>query len=82
MILENEILNFLLSFLLVTMKKLSPVQRPLCVVGRLGRKKTNARRKVPSPFYFFDYCYFYRDTQREPLWRREIKKETVEVGIV
>ena len=82
MILENEILNFLLSFLLVTMKKLSSMQRPLCVVGRLGRKKKNARRKALSPFYFFDYCYFYRDTQREPLWRREIKKETVEVGIV
>ena len=23
-------------------------------------------------FYFFDYCYSYRDTQREPLRRREI----------
>ena len=23
-------------------------------------------------FFFFDYCYFYRDTQREPLWRREV----------
>ena len=22
-------------------------------------------------FYFFDYCYLYRDTQREPLRRRE-----------
>ena len=21
----------------------------------------------PRAFYFFDYCYFYRDTQREPL---------------
>ena len=23
-------------------------------------------------FFFFDYCYFYRDTQREPLSRREV----------
>ena len=29
---------------------LSPPQRPLCVVGRLGRKKKRARA-----FYFFDY---------------------------
>ena len=42
-------------------------------------------RKIKRPcgealraFYFFDYCYVYRDTLRE----REIKKETVEVGIV
>ena len=30
----------------------------------------------PSPparfSIFFDYCYFYRDTQREPLWRRDV----------
>ena len=39
-----------------------------------------ARHLVPFPsshrplraFYFFDYCYSYRDTQREPLRRREI----------
>ena len=28
----------------------------------------------PRAFYFFDYCYFYGDTQREPLRRREAKK--------
>ena len=28
----------------------------------------------PRAFYCFDYCYFYRDTQREPLRRREAKK--------
>ena len=31
----------------------------------------------PSPparfsIFFFDYCYFYRDTQREPLRRRDV----------
>ena len=71
---------------------LSPPQKPLCLVGRLGRKKKSARGTMgrgkrelrifafslfPSPparfpFFFFDYCYFYRDTQREPLWRREV----------
>ena len=70
---------------------LSPPQRPLCLVGRLGRKKKRARgarweggrenrgfspfpssHRPPRAFHFsFDYCYFYRDTQREPLWRRE-----------
>ena len=40
-------------------------------------------RMEPARFLFFsNYCYFYRDTQREPLPRREINKETVEVGIV
>ena len=70
---------------------LSPPQGPLCVMGRLGRKKKRARgsrwegerenrgfspflssHRPPRAFYFFfDYCYFYKDTQREPLWRRE-----------
>ena len=58
---------------------LSPPRRPLCVVGRLGREKKRARepRLFPLPIVpralsiFFDYCYFYRDTQREPLRRRE-----------
>ena len=68
---------------------LSPPQRPLCVVGRLGRKKKRARgarweggreNRGFSPFpiasrtlsIFFDYYYFYRDTQREPLRRRDV----------
>ena len=71
---------------------LSPPQRPLCVVGRLERKKKRARRVrwegedrsllfllliVPRALStFFDYCHFYRDTQREPLRRREIQAET------
>ena len=25
----------------------------------------------PAHFLFFDYCYFYWDTQRESLWRRD-----------
>ena len=28
--------------------------------------------RPPRAFYFFDYCYSYRDTQLEPLRRREI----------
>ena len=27
--------------------------------------------RPPRAFYFFDYCYFYRDTQREHLRGRE-----------
>ena len=32
------------------------------------------------PFYFSDYCYFYRDTQREPLRRKEGRKGRGEGG--
>ena len=49
---------------------LSPPQRPLCIVGRLGRKKKRTHRP-PCAFYFFDYWYFDGDTQREPLRRRK-----------
>ena len=54
---------------------LSPSQGPLCVVGRPGREKKRASL-FPFPIVscalsIFDYCYFYRDTQREPMRRRE-----------
>ena len=88
--------------------RLSPSQRPLCIVGRTGereKEKESARgtmgrgkkpssslpRKsgailnalygrgsrlfplpiVPARFLFFDYCYLYWGTQREPRRRRE-----------
>ena len=62
-------------------------QKPLCVERNLGIKKNwkggerwEGERVeerflplpiVPPPFLFFDYCYFYWNTQREPLQRRE-----------
>ena len=30
--------------------------------------------RAPRTIYFFYYCYFYRDTQPEPLRRRELKR--------
>ena len=35
--------------------------------------------RPPRAFYFFfsDDCYFYRDTQREPLRRRENQKNVL-----
>ena len=36
---------------------LFPPQRPLCVVGRLGREKESARPTSPRCCYFFDYGY-------------------------
>ena len=41
--------------------------------GKAGEKKNESvwETVVPRAFYVFDYCYFYRDTQWEPLWRRE-----------
>ena len=54
------------------------LHRRLLCCGRLGRKEKTVRR-APFPsshrslhaFYFFDYCYFFRNTQRELLRRRE-----------
>ena len=41
-------------------QELSPPQRPLCVVGRLGRKKQKARgASSTTRSLFFYYCYFY-----------------------
>ena len=40
----------------------SPSQRPLCIVGG---------RAVPLRFIFLDYYYFYWDTKRELVGRRE-----------
>ena len=48
----------------------------------MGREKREERLLFPLPivpralsflflFFFFDYCYFFRDTQLEPLRRRE-----------
>ena len=55
--------------------------------GEAGRKKKRAREarwegerpfpsshRPPRAFYFFDYCYFDGDTQREPLRRREVSR--------
>ena len=47
--------------------------------GTMGRGKREERlplfpssHRSPRAFYFFDYCsVFFRDTQREPLRRRE-----------
>ena len=71
-----------------TAHSLSPPQRPLCIVGRLEKRKTKARGEQwegekkkrgfplfpssPARFPFFESCHFYWDTQREPLWRREV----------
>ena len=44
--------------------------------GTMGRGKEKARFSLfpssPARFLFFESCYFYRDTQREPLRRREV----------
>ena len=44
-----------------------------------GEERTEDFRLFPLPIasrtlsiFFFDYLYFYRDTQREPLWRRDV----------
>ena len=61
---------------------LSPPQRPLCVVGRLGReivRGTMGRGKREQRLFAFSlfpspparFLFYYRDTQREPLRRRE-----------
>ena len=72
-------IHTIVTFLIRT-PVLPPPQRPLCVVGRLGRKKKRARGarwevslypSSPARFLFFRLFYFDGDTQREPLRRRE-----------
>ena len=41
-----------------------------------------ARPPAPARFLFFDYCYFYCDTQREPLRRRELSQERFSLTLV
>ena len=49
-----------------------------------GRKKKEARVFPSSPahFLFFDYCYFYWDTQLEPLRRRELFTPIIESALL
>ena len=63
--------------------RISPPQKHLCIVGTAGEKEKESAWGTIFPlpvilhalFLFFDYCYFYsdtqRDTQRDPLRRRE-----------
>ena len=38
--------------------------------------------RPPRASYFFDYYYFYRDTQREPLQRREVQTDNCQSEMV
>ena len=69
----------IIPHLILQFRYLSPQQRPLCVVGRTGRKKKRAcgarwEDLFPLsivPRALFRLLLFYRDTQTEPLRRRE-----------
>ena len=65
---------------------LSSAEASLCSREAVEKEKESARGTMergktappfsfspssPARFLFFDYCYFYWDTQREPLRRRE-----------
>ena len=39
--------------------------------GHDGKGEEPSSLRPPRALYFFDYCYFYRDTQREDLRGRE-----------
>ena len=84
------------------MQTLSPPQRPVCVVGKLGRKKKRERGarwegegeknerplfslfpSSPARFLFFSIiATFNRDTQREPLQRREVQTDNCQSEMV
>ena len=76
--------SLLLTVLLV-IGYLSPLHRPLCVVGRLGREKKEAlegrweEKTVVPPFLRLivhrALSFFYWNTQRGPLRWREIRYE-------
>ena len=61
-------LEFSILFALVS---LSSAKVSVLWVGWEERKRERAGHHTSHAFYFFDHCYFYRDTQREPLRRRE-----------
>ena len=69
------------------------VNRPLCVVGRLGRVKKRKRAEDDGRLFslfpsslarllFFDYCYFYWSAQRELVRRREVQTNDVCYAII
>ena len=43
-------------------------------MGSDGKGKERHLPSSPTHFLFFDYCYFYLDTQWEPLQRRESQR--------
>ena len=64
----------LLELLILLKGAPSSPEASLCC-GEAGEKEKESTpfpssHRPLSAFYFFDYCYFYRDTQREPLRRR------------
>ena len=54
--------------------KPSLLRRASLCFGEAGEKEKESAGNdgPPSAFYFFNYCYFYRDTQWEPLRRRDV----------
>ena len=66
----------ILNFSLLTTRPLSSEEASLCCgeAGEIGKESMRGIRSHHPlcAFYFFHYCYFYRDTQREPLRRREL----------
>ena len=66
----------ILNFSLLTTRPLSSAEASLCCGEAGGKEKESMRgirsHRPPHAFYFFHYCYFYRDTQWEPLRRREL----------
>ena len=58
-------------------RKASLLRRSLFVLWKGLSERKRERASIPSSparflfFFRFDYCYFYRNTQREPLRRRE-----------
>ena len=53
---------------------LSSAEASLCCreAGEEVEESTRGMMGSPRAFYFFVYCYFYRDTLREPLRRRQM----------
>ena len=78
-------LSLSLSLPLSLSLSLSFAEALFVLYGReAGRKKKEARVFPSSPahFLFFDYCYFYWDTQLEPLRRRELFTPIIESALL
>ena len=54
---------------------MSPPQKHVCVLEarNAGERRWNKRSQHSYHFFLFNYCYYYWNTKREPLQRREAR---------
>ena len=64
-----------ISRLFLVLTSLSPPQKHVCVLEarKALERRWNERAQHSYHFFLFNYCYYYWNTKREPLQRREAR---------